>query len=100
MLMSLEAGLPQWLRGKESTCNVQHAGDMGSIPGLGTSPAGSHGNPLQYSCQENTMDREPGSPWGCKESNTGLKCLSTHAHTSLKAMQGETLLAYVLSEVS
>ena len=35
---------------KESTCNV---GDLGSIPGLGRSPGGGHGNPLRYSCPEN-----------------------------------------------
>ena len=40
--------------GKESTCN---AGDLSSIPGLGRSPGGGHGNPLQYSCLENPMDR-------------------------------------------
>ena len=36
-----------------------NAGDIrvtGSIPGLGTSPGGGHGNPLQYSCLENPMD--------------------------------------------
>ena len=33
------------------------AGDPGSIPGLGRSPGGGHGNPLQYSCLENPMDR-------------------------------------------
>ena len=38
----------------ESACNV---GDLGSIPGLGRSPGGGHGNPLQYSCLENPMDR-------------------------------------------
>ena len=38
----------------ESACN---AGDLGSIPGLGTSPAEGNGNPLQYSCLENSMDR-------------------------------------------
>ena len=32
--------------------------DMGSIPGLGRSPGGGHGNPLQYSCLENPMDRQ------------------------------------------
>ena len=32
-------------------------GDVGLIPGSGTSPGGSHGNPLQYSCLENAMDR-------------------------------------------
>ena len=31
--------------------------DMGLIPGLGRSPRGGHDNPLQYSCQENSMDR-------------------------------------------
>jgi len=31
--------------------------DMGLIPGLGMSPGGGHGNPLQYSCLENPMDR-------------------------------------------
>ena len=31
--------------------------DVGSIPGLGRSPGGWHGNPLQYSCLENPMDR-------------------------------------------
>ena len=34
----------------ESTCNV---GELGSIPGLGRSPGGRHGNPLQYSILEN-----------------------------------------------
>ena len=32
-------------------------GDTGSIPGLGRSPGGGHGNPLQHSCLENPMDR-------------------------------------------
>ena len=40
--------------GKESACN---AGDLGSIPGLGRSPGGGNGNPLQYSCLDNPMDR-------------------------------------------
>ena len=46
--------LPQCLSGKESACS---AGDTGSIPGLGRSPGGVHGNPLQDSCWENPMDR-------------------------------------------
>jgi len=40
--------------GIESVCN---AGDLGLIPGLGRSPGGGNGNPLQYSCLENPMDR-------------------------------------------
>ena len=39
---------------KESARSV---GDLGSIPGLARSPEGGHGNPLQYSCLENSMDR-------------------------------------------
>ena len=34
-----------------------NAGDVGSIPGLGRSPGGGNGNPLQYSCLGNPMDR-------------------------------------------
>ena len=40
--------------GKESTFNV---GNLGLIPRLGGSPGGGHGNPFQYSCLENPMDR-------------------------------------------
>ena len=34
-----------------------NVGDLGSIPGLGRSPGSRHGNPLHYSCLENSMDR-------------------------------------------
>ena len=47
-------GFPGGSDGKESACN---AGDLGLITGLGRSPGGGHGNPLQYSCLENLMDR-------------------------------------------
>ena len=40
--------------GKESACN---SGDLGSVPGLERSPGGGLGNPLQYSCLEQSMDR-------------------------------------------
>ena len=50
-------GLPWWLSGIESACSAEAAGDAGSVPGSGRSPGGWHGNPLQYSCLENTMDR-------------------------------------------
>ena len=43
--------------GKESALN---AGDQGSIPGLGRSPGGGSGNPLQYSCLEKSMEEKPG----------------------------------------
>ena len=54
-------GLPWWLSGKESTCNSGDIGDVGLIPGLGRSPGEGNGNPLQYSCWENPMDR--GASW-------------------------------------
>ena len=38
--------------------SAYNAGDLGSIPELERSPGGGHGNPLQYSCLENPMDRE------------------------------------------
>ena len=45
------------INSKESTCNAGDAGNMGSAPGLRRSPGGKKGNPLQYSCLENPMDR-------------------------------------------
>ena len=69
-------GFPLWLRGKEFACSEGDAGDMGSIPGSGRSPGG--GNPLQYSCLENSMDR--GTWWarvhGVAKNQTQL---GTHA---------------------
>ena len=47
-------GFPVGLDGKESACNT---GDPGSISGLGRSPGEGNGNPLQYSCLENSIDR-------------------------------------------
>ena len=64
-------GFPGGSVGKKSACN---AGDPGSIPGLGRSPGEGNGNPLQYSCLENFMDR--GAWWAIvheiTKSQTGL----------------------------
>ena len=54
MLINKLEGLPCSSFGKESACN---AGDLGLIPVLGRSPGGGNGNPLQYFCLENLMDR-------------------------------------------
>ena len=62
-------GFPGGSDSRESTCN---AGDLGSIPGLESSPGGRHGNPLQKSCLENShgqTDLAAYSPWGRKESD-------------------------------
>jgi len=52
-----QVGLPQWLCSKESVCNARDTEDLDLIPGLGKSLGGGNGNPLQYSCLENSMDR-------------------------------------------
>ena len=51
----LHKGFPDGSDGKESDCN---AGDWGSIPGSGRSPGKGNNYPLQYSCPENSMDRD------------------------------------------
>ena len=60
-------GFPGGPDGKESACN---AGDLGLIPGLARSPGGGHGNPLQYSCLENSHGQKSladDTRWGLKE---------------------------------
>ena len=70
-------GLPWWLSGKEQTCK---AGDIKTqVQSLGW---WGHGNPLQYSCLDNSMDR---GVWraivhGIAKSQMWLKRLSTHTH--------------------
>ena len=68
---------------KNPFANTGDVRDMGSIPGLGTSPGGGHGNPLQCSCLENPMDR--GAQWTIAHTvgkiQTQLKQLSMPAVT-------------------
>ena len=78
-------GFPGGSDSKESACN---SGDPESIPGLGRSPEGGHGNPHQYSCLENPHGQRSlagYSPWGGKELNTTelltLTHVRAHAHT-------------------
>ena len=52
-IFAISLDFPDGLDGKASACS---AGDMGLIPGLGRSPGEGNGNPLQYSCLENSMD--------------------------------------------
>ena len=66
---------------KNLPANAGDTQDLGLIPGLGRSPGGGHGNPLQYPCLENPMDR---GAWQAMvhrvaKSRTWLKHLSTHA---------------------
>ena len=66
---SVFLGFPGGSDSKEFPCNV---GDLGLIPGLGRSPGGGHGNPLQYSGLENPHGQRSlagYSPWGRTESD-------------------------------
>ena len=63
---------------KNLSANAGDTGDTCLVPGLGTSPGVGNGNPLQYSCLENSMDRgawRGASPQGSQKSQTQL---STH----------------------
>ena len=66
---------------KNLSANVGDMRDVGLIPGLGRFPGGEHGNPFQYSCLENPMDR---GAWQATvsripKSQIQLKRLNTHA---------------------
>ena len=75
---------------KNPPTNARDRGDVGSIPGLGRSPGEGKGNPLQYSCPENSMDR--GAWWAtvhgvAKESDT-----TEHACTTQQLVSYNYLL--------
>ena len=93
---SLLRGFPGGAEVKLSACNV---GDLGSIPLLGISPGEGNGNPLQYSCLENLMDR--GAWWATvhrvAKSQTRLKQLGMHAEDTLKPCQKITQVMVVQS---
>ena len=67
---------------QEITCN---AGDMGLIPGLGRSPGGGHGNPLQYACLENPISR--GAWWATVHEVTELGMTEQLNNSSSKALR-------------
>ena len=70
-------GFPCGTNGTEPTYQCRRLRDTGSIPGFGRSPGGGHGNPLQYSCLENSMDREePG----------GLQSIRSQRDTTQEAL--------------
>ena len=79
----------EWVVDKEYACK---AGDLNSIPGLGRSPGGGHGNPLQYSFPENPMDR---GAWqaavhGAAKSRTWLSDSSQHSDCMVSKISSNT----------
>ena len=71
-------------------------GDLGSIPKLGRSPGGGHGNPLQYSCLENPMDRKAWSAQvhGAAKSLTRKRRLSKHTCSNLNEYNTMVIMSY------
>ena len=72
-----------WLSGEESTCNAGDMGDVDSIPEWGRSPGEGNGNPLQYSCLENPMDKRSLVGYrvsGCKKSDMTEHACMWHSH--------------------
>ena len=70
----------RWISGKESVCRCRRHRSTGAIPGSGRSPGEGTGNPLEYSCLENPMDR--GAWQATVQGVTKSRAqLSTHAHT-------------------
>ena len=63
-------GFPSSLVIKNLPAHAGATGDTGSVPGSGRSPGGGNGNPLQYSCLENPMDR--GAWWATKSEVHGV----------------------------
>ena len=80
-----------------------NAGDVGSIPGLGSSPGGRHGNPLQYSCLENPHEQRSlvgYSPWGHQESDTTAQLSIAHYKINFhkQILRPEVMLIIHLAE--
>ena len=80
--------------GKEPACWCRRHKRHGSIPGWERSPGGRHGNPLQYSCLENPMNREAwrATVHSTAKSQTWLKWLTTCACTLEKKSQAHLTL--------
>ena len=74
-------GLPRGSVVKNLPAKVGDAGDVDLIPGLGRFPEGGNGDPLQYSCLENSMDR--GAWWAIAQgvARVGYDWAHTHTHT-------------------
>ena len=95
---SLLVGFPGVASGKESACQCRRHRRHSFILGLEKSPGGGHGNPLQYSCLENPMDR--GAWWATvhevAKSRTWLKWLGMHASSLLPYWKAPVLAFLII----
>ena len=91
---NLNAGFSGYSDNKESACNV---GDLGLIPGLGSSPRGRHGNPLQYSYLENLHEQRSlvgYSPWGSQRVRHDWLIKHNLNASSLRVQSASSLLCF------
>ena len=70
---------------KNDPDNARKPGDTGSVPGLGRSPGGGNGNPLQYSCLEISMDR---GAWWATVHGVPKSCTRLNMHAQIPSCSG------------
>ena len=87
-------GLPRWGSGKDPACNAGDTRDVGLIPGLGRPPRRGSGNPFQYSCLENSMDR--GTWWATVHGSH--KESDRTEHTCLTSLTSSHVMWYVYTQ--
>jgi len=96
VVVTILLGFPGGASSKETTCQLRRLKRLGFDPWVGKSPGGEHGNPLQYSCLENPMDR--GASWATVHRVTKnwiwLKQLSTHTQTCWSETKPSLFLNY------
>ena len=80
---------------KESACTAGDTGDAGSVPGLGRSPGQGNGNPFQYSCLRNPMDR---GAWQAKVHGVAKSWTWLSMHT--RSYLGEKIRAHETNNLS
>ena len=78
-MISMASGFPSGTSGKELAFQCRRPRDVSLIPGSGSSPGGGKGNPLQYSCLENPMERGTWQPIVHRVSKSWA--MTEHAHT-------------------
>ena len=92
----MEDGFPGGAVVKNPPTNAGDATDVGSIPGSGRSPEGGNGNPLQYSCLENSMDN--GAWWATVHGVATSQNTTEHAHIQRTKQRQSQIITTDLSE--
>ena len=100
--LELWAGLLTWVSGKEPACYIWDSRDAASLSGLEKAPGGENGNPFQYCCLENSMDK--GDWWGtvhgvAKKSDTTENACTPYKAETYKIFKGKTTFQDVREKV-